>query len=462
MNKLYKLLLATAILAPNLSYGWGKTGHQIVATLGCDLLQEETKEIVKQYLDDVSIPNAGTWMDDIRDDHSYDYTKEWHYINLGKNESYHPTDKANVVNELEKAINNLKNREHLTKEEIKFNLLVVFHLSGDIAQPLHAGYPEDFGGNKIKVSYLGKPSNLHKVWDSEIIQSEKITDAECKKMITALHLSVEKEEQNIQPSAWMEQGRNYMKDIYDYQNATITQSYVDKNKVTIEKQIAYASVRLAATLESIFSKPNFTGIAINKAYNSGDTLLLAHTYYTSHFVTSTHIPWIVEYKLKASDVNCANPIKRSNKFAPDPLNKAATNLDRSYKNSGYDRGHNMPAADNGCNGPQAMQECFYFSNMFPQTHRLNAGVWKSLEEQERDLAISDDSIHVWIGNYGIQSKIGIDSVVVPAYCWKVIYDYKTKKWAAYTFPNTTTVSGKPNDFITTMENIRMQSKYTFR
>lgn len=109
-----------------------------------------------------------------------------------------------------------------------------------------------------------------------------------------------------------------------------------------------------------------------------------------------------------------------------------------------------------------MTECFYFSNMFPQTHKLNAGVWKTLEEQERNMAAQDDSIYVWIGSYGTNGTIGKDKVVVPKYCWKVIYDYKTQEWSAYIFPNTKTVSGKPENFTTTVDDIRRKSGYDIR
>ena len=68
--------------------------------------------------------------------------------------------------------------------------------------------------------------------------------------------------------------------------------------------------------------------------------------------------------------------------------KEATDLGDDYEHSGFDRGHNMSAADNGCD-TAAMKQCFYFSNMTPQVHSINAGAWKTLEMAERDSAIHD-------------------------------------------------------------------------
>ncbi|MGD1045745.1 MAG: DNA/RNA non-specific endonuclease [Bacteroidota bacterium] len=47
-------------------------------------------------------------------------------------------------------------------------------------------------------------------------------------------------------------------------------------------------------------------------------------------------------------LDCDKRFKRSNKFRPDPLIPEYTELDNDYKNSGYDRGHQMDAFDCGC------------------------------------------------------------------------------------------------------------------
>jgi DNA/RNA endonuclease G (NUC1) len=433
----------------------------MVAEIGYSQLTPACQATVKKYLGTISVPNAGTWMDDVRNNTDYAYMKPWHFINIDKGEQYKPSDDPNVVNEINNAITNLNNRENLSDEEVRLNILALFHLIGDVAQPLHDGYGSDKGGNDVAVTYLGKKSNLHKVWDSEIIESEGITKERCEARLDKLSEEQKDHIRIIDPVVWMKDSRRLLDKVYTYENKTIDQDYVTRNAKVIEKQVLYAGMRLAATLESIFGKA--TPVAVAKAATlPNGVVTLKHTYYTSHFSTALHIPWVVEYTLRKKDVDCANPVKRVNKFAPDPLNVAATDLDKDYAKSGYDRGHNMPAADNACNGITAMNECFYFSNMFPQTHRLNAGVWKTLEERERDMAAQDDSIYVWIGNYGIEKTIGANEVAVPKYCWKVIYDYKTKEWSAYMFPNTLTVAGKPEDFETTVQDIEKKSGYVFK
>ncbi len=164
-----------------------------------------------------------------------------------------------------------------------------------------------------------------------------------------------------------------------------------------------------------------------------DVMVLKHQNYTTYYSRSKHYPVMVEWTTTKTMVGCPTPLKRKDNFKPDPLAASETNLANDYVKSGYDRGHVMPAADNLCQTPQIQDECFYFSNMLAQTHRLNAGDWKSLETATRNWASLVPSIKVWAGGIGELKKIG--STSVPAQCYKVIFIAGTNKWYAYLFNN---------------------------
>ena len=166
---------------------------------------------------------------------------------------------------------------------------------------------------------------------------------------------------------------------------------------------------------------------------SQDTVRISHTNYTTVFSKSKKYPVLVEWWATKAKIGCPTPLKRKDNFKPDPKLPKETDLINDYKNSGFDRGHMMPAADNLCQTPQVQDECFYFSNMSAQYHSLNAGDWKSVEVWTRDMAIKYDSIHVWSGNIGEMKKIG--TVSVPTECWKVVYIKKTKEYFAFMFDN---------------------------
>jgi len=50
-------------------------------------------------------------------------------------------------------------------------LKYVVHLVADVHQPLHAGFADDRGGNRFQVQSLGRGTNLHAVWDVDLVDS---------------------------------------------------------------------------------------------------------------------------------------------------------------------------------------------------------------------------------------------------------------------------------------------------
>jgi len=162
---------------------------------------------------------------------------------------------------------------------------------------------------------------------------------------------------------------------------------------------------------------------------------IRHTYYTTVFSESKHIPVVVKWWLTKAMLDCPNPVPRTNNFQPDPQLPEYTDLDKDYKHSGYDRGHNMDALDNACD-ETGERESFYYSNMCPQTPKLNRGIWKSLETHCRNLSMEYDSLLIWCGSVATSGNtIGPDEVAVPDYCWKIVYIKRTGKTHAYSFRN---------------------------
>jgi endonuclease G len=177
----------------------------------------------------------------------------------------------------------------------------------------------------------------------------------------------------------------------------------------------------------------FISLIFSVTLFSQDVVVLKHTNYTSHYSKSKKYPIMVEWWETRAKIGCSNPLPRKDNFKPDPKLPIETNIGQDYVNSGYDRGHLMPAKSNQCQTQAVQDECFYYSNMAAQTHRLNAGDWKSLETLTREYAVKEDSVHIWAGNVGELKKIG--STSVPTKCWKVVYFKKSNEWMAFIFDN---------------------------
>lgn len=183
---------------------------------------------------------------------------------------------------------------------------------------------------------------------------------------------------------------------------------------------------------------------ISLTVKAQDTIRLRHDNYTSVYSKSLHYPVLVEWWETSSTIKCPNQLPRKDQFGPDPLLVNDTKIQYEYDLAnkvhkagglkGFDRGHMCPAASSECSGPKVLTECFYFSNMAPQYHSLNAGDWKSLETLTRTLATENDSVHIWAGSIGSAEKFNYMSI--PTSCWKVIYIVKKKEYQAYLFANT--------------------------
>ncbi len=161
-----------------------------------------------------------------------------------------------------------------------------------------------------------------------------------------------------------------------------------------------------------------------------DTVRVKHGNYQSVFSKSKKYPVLVEWTVTRNKLECKNPVKRTDKFLPDPNIKKESDIDDDYVKSGFDRGHISPAADARCN-EKHMAESFYFTNMAPQYPGLNRGQWKNLEEWTRILAVENDSVIVKAGCVGVAQKM--NRVAVPTHCWKVIWVKGQSE--AYVFPN---------------------------
>ena len=191
-------------------------------------------------------------------------------------------------------------------------------------------------------------------------------------------------------------------------------------------------------------------------------VVIKHKVYTTTFNKTYRFPVVVKWWLTKAMLHCQNPLARPDCFCPDPLLPFYTDLDSDYYRKGFDRGHNCDAADCRCD-TVAEYESFYYSNMCPQTATLNRGIWKKLEDSCRTIAESYDSTLIWCGSVAKASakKIGPDSMVVPNYCWKIVYIKRRNKTLSYVFPNDTVLSGQLSSYLVSADSVKHLSGIKF-
>lgn len=253
MKHAHRFFLAALLFCSGLCYPWGNVGHRIVAEIAKKSLDPAIVDSVNYFLNGMSWGDASVWMDEMRSDHAYDYMKPWHYVNVEKDKTY-VSAKDNVVSELEIVIAQLGSKGTEKKETIGTAIRILFHLVGDIHQPLHAGYGSDKGGNTVEVDFLGKDTNLHRVWDSEIIEYKKIGLNDCLRLSNTLTDAEKKSFLTSDVMVWMNDSRAPLPEVYDIKNGLIDGAYIDRNVPIIEKQLLKAGTRLANVLFTQFKK----------------------------------------------------------------------------------------------------------------------------------------------------------------------------------------------------------------
>lgn len=130
----------------------------------------------------------------------------------------------------------------------------------------------------------------------------------------------------------------------------------------------------------------------------------------------------VAYELKKEHLSQTNYERPY--FEIDKAVKTGAASWRNYKNSGYDRGHLCPAADRRFS-KSAHDETFLTSNISPQNHDFNSGIWNTLEQKTRYWASKYDGVYVVTG--GVLERdlktIGSEKVAVPNQFYKIVLDY---------------------------------------
>jgi hypothetical protein len=254
-------LIAFLLYFPLQTMAWGLIGHRVVGEIADSYLKPNTRAEIKKILGTETLAIASTWADFVRSESTFKYLNNWHYINLDRGCSYlrlqetlKKDTSTNAYTKINLLVKQLKNKD-LVVDKKRLYLRMLVHLMGDIHQPLHAGNQSDKGGGEIKVTWLDKPSNLHWVWDAELIDFQQLSYSEYAKVID---VSTE-----AQRAAWTEGDlSNWLFDSYQVSNAIYASvkpgdklgfKYNYDHITTVNQQLLKAGIRLAALLNQIFA-----------------------------------------------------------------------------------------------------------------------------------------------------------------------------------------------------------------
>lgn len=232
---------------------WGQTGHRVVGQIAQNHLSNKAKAALSKIMGHESLVEASTWMDNIKSDDKYDFMKPWHYVTIPDGQTYasaEKSEKGDAYEAIDRMVAILKDDTKSTAEK-RDAIAILTHLVGDIHQPLHVGNGNDKGGNDVKINWFRSSSNLHRIWDSEIIDSKQLSYSELASMVD--HKIEQTGVNSTDKTIWVKEAMALRPQIYyigdkDY----LSYEYMYKNWPTVKTQLYKAGVRLAALLNETF------------------------------------------------------------------------------------------------------------------------------------------------------------------------------------------------------------------
>ncbi len=239
------------------AFGWGQKGHDTVVYIAENHLTDATKAAVDSLFDGKSPVYWANWLDNASHTPEYAYTKTWHYKNVDADRTYDdmPANPAgDAIGAIKQQIEILSNPA-TTKPEAQLALKILIHVVGDMHQPMHMGHATDLGGNRTKVKFFGRDTNLHSIWDSNLVESaHKWSYTEWQQQLD--RLSPEEEVLVVQGTVddWGRETIEITRDVYNFFQPGLNVSYdqVAYWAPTIEQQLLRGGLRLAHVLNTIY------------------------------------------------------------------------------------------------------------------------------------------------------------------------------------------------------------------
>ena len=235
---------------------WGATGHRTVGEIAESYLNGKTKRKIFKLLEGQSLALVSTFGDDIKSDKRYNEFYTWHYVNMPFGTKYEDAvknPKGDLVTGIEKCKDFILD-ENSSKDDKIFYLKLLVHLIGDLHQPMHVGRKEDKGGNTIQAQWFNKGTNLHRVWDSDMINHYNMTFTELADNSAKISKEQVKFLQKGTTADWANETQTYTIKAYESVKSgeNLKYRYMYDNFSVVRSQLQKGGIRLAKVLNDLF------------------------------------------------------------------------------------------------------------------------------------------------------------------------------------------------------------------
>lgn len=255
-----KYILVLLFLVSGLTFAneivWSKTGHRVVGEVAENYLSRKAQRAINDLLDGESLSAVANFADEIKADRAYSKYSAWHYVNIPEGKKYaeiQPSENGDLVQGINTCLEIIKDKNS-SKEDKSFYLKLLIHFIGDLHQPMHIGRLEDKGGNDILLQWFGDGTNLHRVWDSNMINHNGMSFTELTSEYPTLSKKQVKFLQEGTLLDWVEESHQLAHKVYasvavgDKLGYRYSYDWWD----TVADQLQKGGIRLAAVLNETF------------------------------------------------------------------------------------------------------------------------------------------------------------------------------------------------------------------
>lgn len=254
-------LLATAaitLVSSTPALAWGPIGHRITGAIADNNLSGVARANVHLLIGSETLAEASTWPDDMRSDPASFWQKlslPWHYVTVPEADTYKKSfapPEGDAMTALDHFTATLRD-PMASLDDKRLALRFVVHIIGDLHQPLHVGRGSDRGGNEVSVTFFNKPTNLHSLWDSGLIEERKLSYSE---YATFLERAISPEQviewSDARPATWITESARLREKIYPA-DPKLSWSYAYEHRTELDTRLKQAGIRIAAYLNWLFA-----------------------------------------------------------------------------------------------------------------------------------------------------------------------------------------------------------------
>lgn len=275
------VFLCCTLLASTEVAAWSATGHELTCEVAAAHLTKAAMQEAKQLMQALPVAQQEalyddgpftfadlcTWADKVRPLKAYAGVSAWHYVNVDRTDETVNLNRCAtgcILTAIKTHSDLLADKRNAAWTRLQA-LMFLSHWVGDIHQPMHVSFADDYGGNRTRVGGFEGCDNMHGVWDYCLIRDTGKDSAALLSELLALPFA--DEAISHEPMTWAQESfelaihprtqycrkQNGSCQPWATRRYQLDASYQAMNWPVAERRLALAGHRLAGLLNTLLA-----------------------------------------------------------------------------------------------------------------------------------------------------------------------------------------------------------------